>query len=154
MATINGSLNSIESTTAASNYSGLGNAVVGTANRIYNSNGSLIFGAGNEITNSITDINASIITPGLFGGPSSSETRSVANTTTIGYDARASVEDGGALGKQVLALQEKAAKLEAALQMKSGVVTQAVQKGVLVDTIKQDKNGKPKIERVRVNHKR
>lgn len=66
VATINGSLNSIESTTAASNYSGLGNAVVGTANRIYNSNGSLIFGAGNEITNSITDINASIITPGLL----------------------------------------------------------------------------------------
>ena len=131
-----------------------------------------------------------------------------------------------ALGKQVLALQEKVAKLEAALQMKSGVVTQdanhttvfpdvpsnhwaydavkglaekglvegypdgtfggdkmmtryefasiiyrAVQKGVLVDTrlttefaselalfrvdtIKQDKNGNPEIERVRVNHKR
>ena len=44
-ATINGSLNSIESATAANSYSGIGNAVVGTANRTYNSNGSLIFGA-------------------------------------------------------------------------------------------------------------
>ena len=70
-ATINGSLNSIESATAASDYSGLANAVVGTANRTNNSNGSLIFGAGNEITNSITNINARAIKPGLFGGPSS-----------------------------------------------------------------------------------
>ena len=70
-ATINGSLNSIESATAANNYSGIGNAVVGTANRTYNSNGSLIFGAGNEITNSITDIDADAITPSAFGGPSS-----------------------------------------------------------------------------------
>lgn len=70
-ATINGSLNSIESATAANSYSGIGNAVVGTANRTYNSNGSLIFGAGNEITNSITDIDADAITPSAFGGPSS-----------------------------------------------------------------------------------
>lgn len=71
-ATINGSLNSIESATAANNYSGLGNAVVGTANRTYNSNGSLIFGAGNEITNSVTNINnASAIQASPFGGPSS-----------------------------------------------------------------------------------
>lgn len=192
-ATINGSLNSIESATAANSYSGIGNAVVGTANRTYNSNGSLIFGAGNEITNSITDIDADAITPSAFGGPSSvtklsetvrnlvkdnksggstlaigggnkadytqltsmtgvnntitgtagnvaklnnvtgynntitnasnnivmgndhvitadntiaigglssSETRSVANTTTIGYDAKASVEGGVALGSK------------------------------------------------------
>ena len=201
-ATINGSLNSIESATAANNYSGLSNTVVGTANRTNNSNGSLIFGAGNEITNSITDIDAGAITPGLFGGPSSvtklsedvrnlvkdnksggstlaigggnkadytqltsmtgvnntvtgtagnvaklnnvtgynntitnasnnivmgndhvitadntiaigglssSETRSVANTTTIGYDAKASVEGGVALGYKSNATVDKGA---------------------------------------------
>ena len=201
-ATINGSLNSIESATAANSYSGIGNAVVGTANRTYNSNGSLIFGAGNEITNSITDIDAGAITPSAFGGPSSvtklsetvrnlvkdnksggstlaigggnkadytqltsmtgvnntitgtagnvaklnnvtgynntitnasnnivmgndhvitadntiaigglssSETRSVANTTTIGYDAKASVEGGVALGYKSNATVDKGA---------------------------------------------
>ncbi|MBS6482867.1 MAG: S-layer homology domain-containing protein [Veillonella sp.] len=201
-ATINGSLNSIESATAANNYSGLSNTVVGTANRTNNSNGSLIFGAGNEITNSITDIDAGAITPGLFGGPSSvtklsedvrnlvkdnksggstlaigggnkadytqltsmtgvnntvtgtagnvaklnyvtgynntitnasnnivmgndhtiiadntiaigglssGETRSVANTTTIGYDAKASVEGGVALGYKSNATVDKGA---------------------------------------------
>ena len=201
-ATINGSLNSIESATAANNYSGIGNAVVGTANRTNNSNGSLIFGAGNEITNSVTDIDASAITPTAFGGPSSvtklsetvrnlvkdnksggstlaigggnkadytqltsmtgvnntvtgtagnvaklnnvtgynntitnasnnivmgndhvitadntiaigglssSETRSVANTTTIGYDAKASVEGGVALGYKSNATVDKGA---------------------------------------------
>lgn len=201
-ATINGSLNSIESATAANSYSGIGNAVVGTANRTYNSNGSLIFGAGNEITNSITDIDADAIIPSAFGGPSSvtklsetvrnlvkdnksggstlaigggnkadytqltsmtgvnntitgtagnvaklnnvtgynntitnasnnivmgndhvitadntiaigglssSETRSVANTTTIGYDAKASVEGGVALGYKSNATVDKGA---------------------------------------------
>ena len=201
-ATINGSLNSIESATAANSYSGIGNAVVGTANRTYNSNGSLIFGAGNEITNSITDIDADAITPSAFGGPSSvtklsetvrnlvkdnksggstlaigggnkadytqltsmtgvnntitgtagnvaklnnvtgynntitnasnnivmgndhvitadntiaigglssSETRSVANTTTIGYDAKASIEGGVALGYKSNATVDKGA---------------------------------------------
>ncbi|MBF1121591.1 MAG: S-layer protein, partial [Dialister invisus] len=57
-ATITGSLNSIESATSSSNYSGVANSIVGTANRAFNSNGSLIFGAGNEITNSVTNINA------------------------------------------------------------------------------------------------
>ena len=201
-ATINGSLNSIESATATNNYSGLSNTVVGTANRTNNSNGSLIFGAGNEITNSVTDIDASSITPTAFGGPSSvtkmaetvrnlvkdsksggstlaigggnkadytqltsmtgvnntitgtagnvaklnsvtgynntitnasnnivmgndhivtadntiaigglssSETRSVANTTTIGYDAKASVEGGVALGYKSNATVDKGA---------------------------------------------
>ena len=201
-ATINGSLNSIESATAASKYSGLSNTVVGTANRTNNSNGSLIFGAGNEITNSVTDIDADAITPSAFGGPSSvtklsetvrnlvkdnksggstlaigggnkadytqltsmtgvnntitgtagnvaklnnvtgynntitnasnnivmgndhvitadntiaigglssSETRSVANTTTIGYDAKASVEGGVALGYKSNATVDKGA---------------------------------------------
>ena len=53
-ATINGSLNSIESKTANSTYSGVANSIVGTANRTFNSNGSIIVGAGNEITNSVT----------------------------------------------------------------------------------------------------
>ena len=56
-ATINGTLNSIESKTG-SYYSGVGNSIVGTANRTFNSNGSLVFGAGNEITNSVTRISA------------------------------------------------------------------------------------------------
>ena len=55
-ATITGSLNSIESKTASSNYSGIANSIVGVANRTFNSNGSLIYGAGNEITNSVEDI--------------------------------------------------------------------------------------------------
>ena len=84
-ATINGSLNSIESATATNNYSGLSNTVVGTANRTNNSNGSLIFGAGNEITNSITNIDAGAITPGLFGGPSS--------VTKLSEDVRNLVKD-------------------------------------------------------------
>lgn len=54
--TINGSLNSIESKTANSYYSGVANSIVGTANRTFNSNGSLIMGAGNEITNSVASI--------------------------------------------------------------------------------------------------
>ena len=54
--TINGSLNSIESQTANSYYSGVANSIVGTANRTFNSNGSLIMGAGNEITNSVKSI--------------------------------------------------------------------------------------------------
>ena len=55
-ATITGSLNSIESATSSSKYSGIANSIVGTANRASNSNGSLIFGAGNTINNSVTDI--------------------------------------------------------------------------------------------------
>ena len=54
--TINGSLNSIESKTANSYYSGVANSIVGTANRTFNSNGSIIMGAGNEITNSVKSI--------------------------------------------------------------------------------------------------
>ena len=55
-ATINGSLNSIESKTANNYYSGVANSIVGTANRTFNSNGSIIMGAGNEITNSVKSI--------------------------------------------------------------------------------------------------
>ena len=57
-ATITGALNTIESKTATSDYSGVANNVVGLANRTFNSNGSIIMGAGNEITNSITYISA------------------------------------------------------------------------------------------------
>ena len=57
-ATITGSLNSIESKTASSNYSGVANSIVGVANRTFNSNGALVFGAGNEITNSVSTISA------------------------------------------------------------------------------------------------
>ena len=57
-ATITGSLNSIESKTASSNYSGVGNNIVGVANREFNANGALIFGAGNEITNSVTNVSS------------------------------------------------------------------------------------------------
>lgn len=70
-ATITGSLNSIESATSNDNVSGLANAVVGTANRTFNSNGSLIFGAGNEITNSIAAVDTSAITGSDSGGPNS-----------------------------------------------------------------------------------
>ena len=57
-ATITGSLNTIESKTASSNYSGVGNTITGVANRTFNSNGSIILGAGNEITNSVTTVSA------------------------------------------------------------------------------------------------
>ena len=57
-ATITGSLNSIESKTDTSNYSGLGSSIIGVANREFNANGALIFGAGNEITNSVTNVSA------------------------------------------------------------------------------------------------
>lgn len=56
-ATINGTLNSIESKTGGY-YSGIANTVSGIANRTFNANGSLIYGAGNEITNSITSLSA------------------------------------------------------------------------------------------------
>ena len=49
-------MNSIESKTADSYYSGIANTVSGIANRTFNANGSLIYGAGNEITNSFTDL--------------------------------------------------------------------------------------------------
>lgn len=57
-ATITGSLNTIESKTASSNYSGVGNTITGVANRTFNSNGSIILGAGNEITNSVATVSA------------------------------------------------------------------------------------------------
>ena len=78
-ATVLGALNSNESATAPSikhedteyeifgrkvsiplaegtSYSGIANSIVGTANKVNNSNGTLVFGAGNTVKNSITDI--------------------------------------------------------------------------------------------------
>lgn len=52
-ATIYGSLNSIESATSNSSYSGVASSVLGFANRTQNANAALIWGTGNEITNSI-----------------------------------------------------------------------------------------------------
>lgn len=195
-ATITGSLNSIESKTASSNYSGVGNNIVGVANREFNANGALIFGAGNEITNSVTTVSAptssgnspkalqqtlmgiikdaegggstmaigggnkadytqktqitgvnntvkgtagniaklnyvsgfkntvtnasNTIVMGndhavtanntiAIGGLSAADTRSVANTTSIGYDAKVSIEGGVALGYQSNAAVDKGA---------------------------------------------
>ncbi|WP_293693022.1 ESPR-type extended signal peptide-containing protein, partial [uncultured Phascolarctobacterium sp.] len=55
-ATIYGSLNSIESATNDSNYSGVASSVLGFANRTQNANAALIWGTGNEVTNSIEDV--------------------------------------------------------------------------------------------------
>jgi len=57
-ATVNGSLNSIESYKDAADNSGVASSIVGTANRIANSNNTTILGAGNEVTNSLTDFKA------------------------------------------------------------------------------------------------
>ena len=56
-ATINGSLNSIESMTG-NYYSGIANTVSGVANRTFNANGALVYGAGNEITNSVVSLSS------------------------------------------------------------------------------------------------
>jgi hypothetical protein len=70
-ATVIGALNSNESATAPKaefgesifgqyakthSYSGIANSIIGTANKVNNSNGTLVFGAGNTVKNSITDI--------------------------------------------------------------------------------------------------
>lgn len=57
-ATVAGSLNSIESYKDADDNSGVASSIVGTANRIANSNNTTILGAGNEVTNSLTDFKA------------------------------------------------------------------------------------------------
>ena len=57
-ATVNGSLNSIESYKDAADNSGVASSIVGTANRIANSNNTTILGAGNEVTNSLTEFKA------------------------------------------------------------------------------------------------
>ena len=55
-ATIYGSLNSIESATSNSDYSGVASSVLGFANRTQNANAALIWGTGNEVTNSVESI--------------------------------------------------------------------------------------------------
>ena len=55
-ATVNGSFNSVESYDSWSSTAGVANTVIGTANRVSDSNGALVYGAGNEITNSRTRI--------------------------------------------------------------------------------------------------
>ena len=55
-ATIYGSMNSIESATSNSIYSGVASSVLGFANRTQNANAALIWGTGNEVTNSVEDI--------------------------------------------------------------------------------------------------
>ena len=55
-ATIYGSMNSIESATSDSSYSGVASSVLGFANRTQNANAALIWGTGNEVTNSIEEI--------------------------------------------------------------------------------------------------
>ena len=55
-ATIYGSLNSIESSTASNSASGTANSVLGFGNRTQNANASLVWGTGNEVTNSIEDV--------------------------------------------------------------------------------------------------
>ena len=60
-ATVNGSFNSVESYDSWSSTAGVANTVMGTANRVADSNGALVYGAGNEITNSrarIDNLNA------------------------------------------------------------------------------------------------
>ena len=52
-ATIYGSMNSIESATSNSEYSGVASSVLGFANRTQNANAALIWGTGNEVTNSV-----------------------------------------------------------------------------------------------------
>ena len=55
-ATIYGSMNSIESATSDSSYSGVASSVLGFANRTQNANAALIWGTGNEVTNYVEDI--------------------------------------------------------------------------------------------------
>lgn len=60
-ATVNGSFNSVESYDSWSSTAGVANTVMGTANRVSDSNGALVYGAGNEIINSrarIDNLNA------------------------------------------------------------------------------------------------
>ena len=58
-ATIYGSLNSIESSTAGNSASGMANSVLGFGNRTQNANASLVWGTGNEVTNSIENVSFS-----------------------------------------------------------------------------------------------
>lgn len=76
------------------------NNVTGYNNTITNASNNIVMGNDHVITADNTI---------AIGGLSSSETRSVANTTTIGYDAKASVEGGVALGYKSNATVDKGA---------------------------------------------
>ena len=90
--TITGALNSIESASSSSKFSGVANSIVGVANRTNNSNGSLIFGAGNEITNSITSISGAPIS----GGDNPNELRgAVKNAVKAANGGGATMAFGG-----------------------------------------------------------
>ena len=92
---------------------GVNNTVTGTAGNVAKLN--YVTGYNNTITNASNNIvmgNDHTITADntiAIGGLSSGETRSVANTTTIGYDAKASVEGGVALGYKSNATVDKGA---------------------------------------------
>lgn len=92
---------------------GVNNTVTGTAGNVAKLN--YVTGYNNTITNASNNIvmgnDHTIIADNTIaiGGLSSGETRSVANTTTIGYDAKASVEGGVALGYKSNATVDKGA---------------------------------------------
>ena len=99
--------------TQLTSMTGVNNTVTGTAGNVAKLNN--VTGYNNTITNASNNIvmgNDHVITADntiAIGGLSSSETRSVANTTTIGYDAKASVEGGVALGYKSNATVDKGA---------------------------------------------
>ena len=99
--------------TQLTSMTGVNNTVTGTAGNVAKLN--YVTGYNNTITNASNNIvmgNDHTITADntiAIGGLSSGETRSVANTTTIGYDAKASVEGGVALGYKSNATVDKGA---------------------------------------------
>ena len=99
--------------TQLTSMTGVNNTITGTAGNVAKLNN--VTGYNNTITNASNNIvmgNDHVITADntiAIGGLSSSETRSVANTTTIGYDAKASVEGGVALGYKSNATVDKGA---------------------------------------------
>ena len=99
--------------TQLTSMTGVNNTITGTAGNVAKLNN--VTGYNNTITNASNNIvmgNDHVITADntiAIGGLSSGETRSVANTTTIGYDAKASVEGGVALGYKSNATVDKGA---------------------------------------------
>ena len=99
--------------TQLTSMTGVNNTVTGTAGNVAKLN--YVTGYNNTITNASNNIvmgNDHTITADntiAIGGLSSGETRSVANTTTIGYDAKASAEGGVALGYKSNATVDKGA---------------------------------------------
>ncbi len=81
---------------------GVNNTITGTSDNVAKLNS--VSGFKNTITNASNNIiigNEHTVTADntvAIGGLSSADTRSVANTTSVGYDSKVSVEDGVALG--------------------------------------------------------